>query len=60
MLESGLFARYAHLDASLGMRIVDGGEWARRMGGVNAIYRADNGVLMSGADPRRTCHAVCA
>jgi gamma-glutamyltranspeptidase/glutathione hydrolase len=58
MLETALFARYA---LSLpGLRLVDGGERTRRTGGVNAIQRAGNNVLMSGADPRRACYAVCA
>ncbi|WP_137391147.1 gamma-glutamyltransferase family protein [Rhodoligotrophos defluvii] len=35
---------------------VDG--WSRLMGGVNAIRRMADGLLMGGADPRRECYAV--
>lgn len=37
----------------------DVGAWSRLMGGVNAIQRTEAGVMMSGADPRRSCYAVC-
>jgi gamma-glutamyltranspeptidase/glutathione hydrolase len=36
------------------------GPWSRLMGGVNAIQRTEAGVMLSGADPRRSCYAVCA
>jgi gamma-glutamyltranspeptidase/glutathione hydrolase len=32
--------------------------WSRLMGGVNAIRRWEDGLLMGGADPRRSCYAV--
>lgn len=34
------------------------GEWARPMGGVNAILRSPDGLLLGGADPRRASYAV--
>ncbi|TXL79613.1 hypothetical protein FHP25_06685 [Vineibacter terrae] len=37
------------------VRRVDG--WSRLMGGVNAVVRRD-GLLMGGADPRRSCYAI--
>jgi gamma-glutamyltranspeptidase/glutathione hydrolase len=36
------------------------GAWSRLMGGVNAIVRRPDGLLMAGADPRRSSYAVCA
>lgn len=36
------------------------GPWSRLMGGVNAIVRHADGLLMGGADPRRSSYAVCA
>ena len=34
------------------------GAWSRLMGGANVIARADDGLLMGGADPRRSCYAI--
>jgi gamma-glutamyltranspeptidase/glutathione hydrolase len=34
------------------------GPWSRLMGGVNAIVRRPDGLLMGGADPRRSCYAL--
>lgn len=34
------------------------GSWSRLMGGVNAIVREPDGLLMGGADPRRSCYAL--
>lgn len=34
------------------------GPWSRKMGGVNAIRRMADGLLMAGADPRRSAYAV--
>ncbi|MGF7159620.1 gamma-glutamyltranspeptidase/glutathione hydrolase [Rhodoligotrophos appendicifer] len=34
------------------------GGWSRLMGGVNAVRRMPDGLLMGGADPRRECYAV--
>jgi gamma-glutamyltranspeptidase/glutathione hydrolase len=34
------------------------GPWARPMGGVNAILRSPDGMLLGGADPRRASYAV--
>src|SRR5262249_14368736 len=34
------------------------GPWARPMGGVNAIRRSSDGLLLGGADPRRASYAV--
>jgi gamma-glutamyltranspeptidase/glutathione hydrolase len=36
------------------------GPWSRLMGGVNAIVRRADGLMMGGADPRRSSYAVCA
>jgi gamma-glutamyltranspeptidase len=35
------------------------GPWSRLMGGVNAIVRRPDGLLMAGADPRRSSYAIC-
>jgi gamma-glutamyltranspeptidase len=34
------------------------GPWSRLMGGVNAIVRRPDGLLMGGADPRRSCYGL--
>jgi len=34
------------------------GAWSRLMGGANAIARDGSGLLMGGADPRRSCYAI--
>lgn len=34
------------------------GSWSRLMGGVNAIVRQPDGLLMGGADPRRSSYAL--
>ncbi|WP_101067691.1 gamma-glutamyltransferase family protein [Roseovarius salinarum] len=34
------------------------GAWSRLMGGANAIARREDGLLMGGADPRRSCYAI--
>jgi gamma-glutamyltranspeptidase/glutathione hydrolase len=36
------------------------GSWSRVMGGANAILRMPDGLLMAGADPRRSSYAVAA
>ena len=36
------------------------GPWSRLMGGVNAIVRRPDGLLMGGADPRRSSYALAA
>lgn len=36
------------------------GSWSRLMGGVNAIVRNADGLMMAGADPRRSCYALSA
>ncbi|WP_342643866.1 gamma-glutamyltransferase family protein [Rhodoligotrophos ferricapiens] len=43
-------------DAGWTVQRVDG--WSRLMGGVNAIRRMADGLLMGGADPRRECYAL--
>jgi gamma-glutamyltranspeptidase/glutathione hydrolase len=43
-----------------GWELEDVGPWSRLMGGVNAIRRMPDGLLMGGADPRRECYAVSA
>lgn len=45
---------------SAGLRPVDVGPWSRLMGGVNAIQRRPDGLLLAGGDPRRASWAVCA
>lgn len=42
---------------SQGLVGIDMGPWARPMGGVNAILRFSNGLLLGGADPRRSSYA---
>jgi gamma-glutamyltranspeptidase/glutathione hydrolase len=39
---------------------VDIGPWSRMAGGVNAIERTADGLLLGGADPRRSSYAVSA
>lgn len=34
------------------------GPWSRLMGGVNAVLRRPDGLLMAGADPRRSSYAI--
>ena len=34
------------------------GPWSRLMGGANVISRGPDGLLMGGADPRRSCYAI--
>ena len=36
------------------------GPWSRLAGGVNAIQRHPDGLLLAGADPRRASYAVTA
>jgi gamma-glutamyltranspeptidase len=36
------------------------GPWSRLMGGVNAIVRQPDGLMMGGADPRRSSYALAA
>jgi gamma-glutamyltranspeptidase len=44
--------------AEAGWRPERVGPWSRLMGGVNAIVRRPDGLLMGGADPRRSCYAL--
>jgi gamma-glutamyltranspeptidase len=60
MLESRLPQVWSDAVQALGLTPRDVGPWSRLMGGVNAIQRHPEGVLMSGADPRRSCYAVAA
>jgi len=60
MLESRVPPGWRGQAEALGLAARDVGPWSRLMGGVNAIQRGPGGVLMSGADPRRACYAVCA
>lgn len=47
------------VDASAaGLTPVSVGPWSRLLGGVNAIHRPPGGLMMSGADPRRSCYAI--
>lgn len=45
---------------SAGFSVRRVGPWSRLMGGVNAIVRRPDGLLMAGADPRRSSYAICA
>ncbi|MDF0599680.1 gamma-glutamyltransferase [Psychromarinibacter sp. C21-152] len=48
-------------DAALtaeGWQVSRVGPWSRLMGGANVISRQPDGLLMGGADPRRSCYAV--
>jgi gamma-glutamyltranspeptidase len=60
MLESRLPQAWREAVQAQGLTPRDVGPWSRLMGGVNAIQRHPEGVLMSGADPRRSCYAVAA
>jgi gamma-glutamyltranspeptidase/glutathione hydrolase len=51
----------ASWDAALteaGWRVRRVGPWSRLMGGANAILRRPDGLLMAGADPRRSSYAL--
>jgi len=44
--------------AEAGWRVRRVEAWSRLMGGANGILRAPSGLLMGGADPRRSCYAM--
>lgn len=58
MIESRCPAHWSRTLEAAGYEINDLGPWARKMGGVNAIRRTRDGVLMAGADPRRSAYAI--
>ncbi|WP_142502190.1 gamma-glutamyltransferase [Klebsiella sp. 2680] len=59
MYESRISRQWVEQLAHMGKHGVDVGDWSVLLGGVNAIQRAADGGWMSGADPRRSCYAVC-
>jgi gamma-glutamyltranspeptidase/glutathione hydrolase len=60
MLEDRAPAAWAEAIRTAGYDVSDVGPWSRLMGGVNAIQRRADGLLMAGADPRRASYAVTA
>jgi gamma-glutamyltranspeptidase / glutathione hydrolase len=60
MLEDRCPAAWDAMLTSAGFSVRHVGPWSRLMGGVNAIVRRSDGLLMGGADPRRSSYAVCA
>ncbi len=60
MHESRIEAAALRPLAEAGFTLRDVGPWSRLMGGVCAIVRDDDGLLMGGADPRRSPYAVSA
>jgi gamma-glutamyltranspeptidase/glutathione hydrolase len=60
LLESRAPSHWAAAITDCGLRPRDVGAWSRLTGGVNAIVRRPDGLLMAGADPRRASYAVCA
>lgn len=43
---------------ALGYQPTSVGPWSRKLGGVNAIRRLPDGLLMAGGDPRRSSYAI--
>jgi len=60
MLETRTLPEWRAMAEAEGLDCRMVGPWSRLMGGVNAIQRTEAGMMMSGADPRRSCYAVCA
>lgn len=60
MLEDRLPPSWDAVLAGSGWRPRRVGPWSRLMGGVNAIVRQPDGLLMGGADPRRSSYALAA
>lgn len=58
MLEDRCPAAWDDLLEAAGWSCRRVGPWSRLMGGVNAIRRRPDGLLMGGADPRRSCYAI--
>lgn len=46
--------------AAAGFSVARIGPWSRLAGGVNAIRRTDDNLMMAGADPRRSSYAIAA
>lgn len=60
MIESRAPAEWFEAVRQNGYDPVDIGPWSRLAGGVNAIERKPDGLLLAGADPRRASYAVSA
>ena len=60
MLEDGCPAAWDALLQADGWTVRRVGPRSRLMGGVNAIVRHADGLMMGGADPRRSSYTVCA
>ena len=58
MLEDRCPASWDAMLAELGWKPRRVGPWSRLMGGVNAVVRRPDGLLMGGADPRRSSYAL--
>lgn len=60
MVEDRIPLAWAEEIVSLGFTPRPVGAWSRLMGGVNAIERSRDGLLLGSADPRRASYAVTA
>lgn len=60
MLEDRAPAEWRQRIESTGHEVELVGPWSRLMGGVNAIAMNADGLMMAGADPRRSCYALSA
>lgn len=60
MIESRAPKEWFEAIKQAGYDPVDVGPWSRMAGGVNAIERTGDGLLLGGADPRRSSYAVSA
>jgi gamma-glutamyltranspeptidase/glutathione hydrolase len=58
MLEDRCPSSWDAMLASSGWNVRRVGPWSRLMGGVNAIVRQPDGLMMGGADPRRSSYAL--
>ena len=58
MLEDRCPSSWDALLGSAGWNVRRVGPWSRVMGGVNAIVRQPDGLMMGGADPRRSSYAL--
>jgi gamma-glutamyltranspeptidase/glutathione hydrolase len=58
MIEDRIPAEWVPSIQNAGYDVQRVGSWSRLMGGVNAISRHADGLLMAGADPRRACYAT--
>lgn len=60
MVEDRVPAAWIDTIRRAGLQVTKVGEWSRLAGGVNAIRRFPDGLLMAAADPRRASYAVTA